>query len=136
MRSQADYTVALYSDNPATRTAMRRAIGRRPSPDVGQVDCVDFSNYRDLVAAVDANTLDVIVLDGEAQPTGGLGIVRQLRDQIAHPPRMIVSVARRQDRWLATWAGVDATLAMPLDPVEVAKVLAEQLRGTVTRAAS
>jgi hypothetical protein len=37
-------------------------------------------------------------------------------------------LARAQDRWLAAWSQADAVVAHPLNPVEVARVVAAQLR--------
>src|SRR3712207_8874086 len=48
--------------------------------------------------------------DGEAQPTGGLALSRQLDEELADRPAVCVLVARQQDRWLAHWSMAEATL--------------------------
>jgi hypothetical protein len=80
------------------------------------------------VAAVDAGGVDLCVLDGEAQPTGGMGISRQLRYEIADCPALVVLIARQVDRWLAHWSLADATLAYPIDPLTATGVVAGLLR--------
>jgi hypothetical protein len=55
-------------------------------------------------------------------------VSRQLKNEIDDCPPIIVTVRRRDDRWLATWSLADATLARPLDPVTAAETVAQLLR--------
>lgn len=123
-----DHTVVVYSHRPEVRERIRSAVGRRPAPDLGRIGYVDVAGYDEIVRLVDAGGVDLLLLDGEAQPTGGMGIARQVKNELADPPLTCVVLARRADRWLATWALADATLAHPLDPVECAEVVADLLR--------
>ena len=66
---------------------------------------------------VDDYEIDLLLLDGEATPGGGLGIARQIKDDRDDAPPTCVVIARAADRWLAAYAEVDATLVHPLDPV-------------------
>ena len=68
------------------------------------------------------------ILDGEAQPTGGMGICRQMKYAIEDCPAVCILLGRRDDRWLATWALADATIDRPLDPVAAAETVAQLLR--------
>jgi DNA-binding response OmpR family regulator len=121
------YTVLLYSDDPQVRDRMRQAIGARPAADLS-VEFVDSSSYVDCLALIDRYEIDLVVLDGEATPTGGIGIARQLRDELEDCPPIAVVIARSADRWLAAYAQVDATLAHPLDPVTTGSTVAALLR--------
>jgi CheY-like chemotaxis protein len=121
------HTVLLYSDDPAVRDSMREAIGTRPSPDT-VVEFVDASTYAECVKLIDDYEIDLLVLDGEAAPAGGLGIARQLHDEVADTPPTVVVIARAADRWLAAYAKVTATLTHPLDPVTTGRTVAELLR--------
>jgi DNA-binding response OmpR family regulator len=120
-------TVLLYSDDPQVRDRMRLAIGPRPAPDVN-VEFVDSSTYDETIRLVDGYDVDLMVLDGEAAPAGGLGIARQVKDEITDCPPTCVVIARAADRWLAAYARVDATLVHPLDPVLTAQTVAALLR--------
>jgi DNA-binding response OmpR family regulator len=122
-----DHTVLLYSDDPQVRDRMRLAIGSRPAVDL-QVSFVDASTYAEVVRLVDDYDIDLLVLDGEASPGGGLGIARQLKDEITDPPPVCVVIARAADRWLAAYARVEATLMHPLDPVLTAQTVATMIR--------
>ncbi len=68
------------------------------------------------------------MLDAEAWPTGGLGLAKQMKDELADCPPVLVLIARRDDRWLATWSQADAVVAHPIDPPELTDALAELLR--------
>ena len=57
---------------------MRLAIGTRPAADM-TVEFVDAATYGECVALVDDGDIDLLVLDGEASPAGGIGIARQLQ---------------------------------------------------------
>jgi hypothetical protein len=121
-------TVLVFSPTPAVRERVRTAVGRRPAPELGRITYVECATGAEVVARIDAGGIDVAVLDGEAQPTGGMGISRQLKNEIDDCPSICVLLARRDDRWLATWSLADATIAAPLDPVTAAEVIAGLLR--------
>lgn len=127
-------TVLVYSHRPEVRDAIMSAIGRRPAPDVGRVKFLEAGGVADVLAACDAGQVDLAVLDGEAQPTGGMGLSRQLKNEITDCPPVIVTVRRADDRWLATWSQADAVLVHPLDPLAAAETVAGTLRGSQTLA--
>lgn len=121
-------TVLVLSHRPEVREAIVNAVGRRPAPDLGRVTFLEASGIAEVLAAVDAGSVDLAILDGEAQPTGGMGISRQLKNEITDCPPIVVTVRRRDDRWLATWSQADAVLVHPLDPIAAAEVVADVLR--------
>jgi len=122
------YTVLLYSDDLAVRDRIRMAIGVRPAADLA-VEFADASTWEECRILLDTYEIDLMVLDGEAAPAGGLGIARQTKDEYATPPPTCVVIARAADRWLAAFAQVDATLVHPLDPVTTGQTVAGLLRG-------
>jgi DNA-binding response OmpR family regulator len=121
------YTVLLYSDDSQVRDRMRLAIGPRPAADLA-VEFVEASDYAACVRLVDDYEIDLMVLDGEATPGGGIGIARQIKDDREDAPPTCVVIARAADRWLAAYAEVDATLLHPLDPVTTGQTVAGLLR--------
>ena len=121
------YTVLLYSDDPAVRDRIRLAIGPRPAADLS-IEYVDASSWEECRRILDEYEVDLMILDGEAAPAGGLGIARQTKDEYAYPPPTCVVIARAADRWLAAFAQVDGTLVYPLDPVTTGQTVAAMLR--------
>ena len=123
---QRTSTVLVFSHRPEVREAIIIAVGRRPAPDVGRVRFLEASGIAEVLAAADAGEIDLAILDGEAQPTGGMGVSRQLKNEIDDCPPIIVTVRRRDDRWLATWSQADAVLVHPLDPLTAAETVARR----------
>ncbi|MDT4985648.1 MAG: hypothetical protein QOF95_3138 [Pseudonocardiales bacterium] len=121
-------TVVVYSNSADLRAQVRTAVGRRPSPDSPRIDWVECAHYDEVVHQLDMGGLDLVILDGEAQPTGGMGLARQFKYEIDDCPPLVVLVARKDDGWLASWSLADAVISRPLDPVDAAAVVAEQLR--------
>src|SRR5919107_1452755 len=107
------YTVLLYSNDAAVRDRIRLAIGSRPAADL-TIEFVDASTWEECRRLLDEYEIDLMILDGEASPSGGLCIARQTKDEYADPPPTCVVIARAADRWLAAYAQVDETLVYPL----------------------
>jgi DNA-binding response OmpR family regulator len=124
----APTTVIVFSHDPAVRDQVRSAVGRRPAADLGRIDWVECATGAEVVARIDAGGVDVAILDGEAQPTGGMGISRQLKYEIDDCPAVCVLLGRRDDRWLATWSLADSVIDRPIDPVAAAEAVAQLLR--------
>ncbi len=127
------FTVVVYSSDPAVRDRVRTAVGRRPAPDLGRIDWVDCATGAEFLTAVDAGGVDLAVLDGEAWPTGGLGLARQVKDELADCPPTVVLVGRRDDAWLAQWSLADAVVAHPVDPAVITSAVTGALRSRAAR---
>jgi len=121
-------TVVVYSNQAQVRAAVRTAVGRRPAPDVPRIDWIECPTSAAVVEEIDRGEIDLVILDGEAQPTGGMGLARQFKYEIDDCPPIVVLVARKDDGWLASWSLADGVITQPLDPVAAAEVVAEQLR--------
>ncbi|RVU26314.1 hypothetical protein EOT10_12190 [Streptomyces antnestii] len=125
---QSTATVLVYSDNARTREQVRLATGRRPAADVPEVEFVECATLPAVLKELDRGGVDVCVLDGEAVPAGGMGVCRQIKDEIFHCPPVLLLIGRPQDAWLATWSRAEAAVTLPVDPVEFADALASVLR--------
>jgi DNA-binding response OmpR family regulator len=126
MRSTA--TVLVYSDDANTREQVRLAAGRRPAADVPQVEFLECATLPAVLDALDRGGVDVCVLDGETVPAGGMGVCRQIKDEVFHCPPVLLLIGRPQDAWLATWSRADAAVTLPVEPVDFANALASLLR--------
>lgn len=118
-------SVLLYSDDIATRDAVRVAVGRRPARDVEVITWLECATAAAVIEAVETGEFDVLVLDGEAAQTGGLGLCRQLKNEIFNCPPVLVLTGRPQDGWLAAWSQADLAVPHPLDPFALAGAVAE-----------
>lgn len=126
----ADATVRLlvYSSSSRTREAVHQALGRRPHPDLPLIDYVDVATAPVVISHLDAGGVDLVVLDGEAAPTGGMGLAKQLRDEIDPCPPILVITGRPDDAWLANWSRADAAISHPIDPLELSAAVTALLR--------
>ena len=68
---------------------------------------------------MDEGGFDLVILDGEATPTGGMGIAKQLKDEIADCPPILVLTGRPDDAWLASWSRAEAAVPHPIDPIRL-----------------
>ena len=120
--------VVVYSHDADTRARIRLAIGRRPAPDVPEAEVIEVATHAALIRLLDAGGADVMVLDGEAQPAGGMGLCRQAKDEIYNCPPVLLIIGRADDGWLATWSLADAVVSHPIDPAALAQALAGLMR--------
>ena len=109
--------ILLYSDDVDAREQVRLAVGRRLGRGEPDVQWVEVATADAAIAETDAGGLDLLVLDGEADKVGGLGLCRQLKDEVYDCPPVLVLTGRPQDAWLASWSNADAVVSRPLDPV-------------------
>ncbi|MFB7861844.1 MULTISPECIES: hypothetical protein [unclassified Streptomyces] len=129
---QSSATVLVYSDDANTRAQVRLAAGRRPAADVPPVEFVECATLPAVLEALDEGGIDVCVLDGEAVPAGGMGVGRQIKDEVFRCPPVLLLIGRPQDAWLATWSRADAAITLPVEPVEFAASLASLLRSRLS----
>jgi DNA-binding response OmpR family regulator len=125
---QATATVLVYSDDANTREQVRLAVGRRPAADLPPVEYVECATLPAVLTQLERGGIDLCVLDGEANPAGGMGVCRQIKDEIFQCPQVLVLIGRPQDAWLATWSRADAAVTHPVDPVALSETLTTLLR--------
>ncbi|MBL1119118.1 hypothetical protein JK364_43160 [Streptomyces sp. 110] len=121
-------TVLVYSDDVSTREQVRLAAGRRPAADVPPVEFLECATLPAVLSALEEGGIDACVLDGESAPAGGMGVCRQIKDEIFQCPPVLLLIGRPQDAWLATWSRAEAAVTHPVDPVALADALAGLLR--------
>lgn len=124
----AHLTVLVYSDNRATRECVIRALGRRPAADLPEFDFLEVATAAMVLQRMDSGGIDVAILDGDATPAGGMGIAKQLRDELASCPPVVVLTGRSADDWLARWSRADAAVEHPVDAARLTAAVVGALR--------
>ena len=125
--------IAIYSDDQSVRQAVKAALGSKLAGGI-EVETIEFATADALRLYVDETgtkgevRVDLFILDGEAVPEGGLGVARQLKDEVFNCPPSIVLIARQSDSWLAAWSRAEASLLHPVDPFALAKTASELLQ--------
>ncbi|WP_130865031.1 DNA-binding transcriptional response regulator [Acidipropionibacterium timonense] len=120
--------VLVYSDDRGVRQQIRLALGQSVAADLPPVEVVDAATQKAVLDAVESGSYDVVIADGEAVPSGGMGLTHQLKDEIADCPPVVLVVARQADAWLATWSRADAVTTHPIDPVKLPGIVADLVR--------
>lgn len=127
--------IIVYSDDSSVRSSIVSALGTRVAKDLPEHEIHEFATGPALRAYVDSRNVagefraDLFILDGEAAQEGGLGIARQLKDEVFNCPPILVITGRKEDKWLAAWSLAEASVVHPIDPFTLAKTAAELLRG-------
>jgi len=128
------YSIVLYSDDATVREAVISALGTRVAPEMAEHVIHQFATGAALRLFVDAkkpgndSPIDLFILDGEAVPEGGIGMARQLKDEVFNCPPVMVITGRKEDAWLAAWSRAEANVLHPVDPFTLAHTVADLLR--------
>lgn len=128
--------VLLYSDDRTTREQVRLALGRKLAADLPELEVFEVATQPVVLQTMDAGGIDLVILDGEATPSGGIGLCHQLKNEIRSCPPVLLLVARVADAWLATWSEADAITPYPVDPVRLPAAAAELLRAQLSAEAT
>jgi len=119
--------VLLYSDDSDTRAQVLLAVGPRLTRGAPAIDWVHTATHAAVLEHADAGGFDLFVLDGEAAKSGGMGLCRQLKDELFECPPVLELTGRPEDAWLASWSLADGVIAQPFDPIELQSIVARLL---------
>lgn len=129
MASEKKLIIALYSDDSSVRSSVISALGRRVSAELSEHKIMEFATGPALRLYLDSKgSADLFILDGEAVPEGGMGMARQLKDEVFNCPPVLVITGRVQDNWLASWSKADDVVIHPIDPFTLASKVAALLQ--------
>jgi len=121
--------ILVYADDRTVRRDVRLALGSR-LPGVDQpIEIIETATEAAALKHLDAGGIDLAIFDGEATPHGGMGLARQIKDEVANCPPVLLMVARPDDAWLATWSGAEAIVSRPVDPIDLPRAAAALLVG-------
>lgn len=123
--------VLVYSDDRSTREQVMRSVGRRPARDVEVVEWKECATPKAATAVAAEGGFDLFILDGEAVPLGGMGLCRQMKFEVYDCPPVVVLTGRPQDAWLAAWSYAERAVPHPLDPLVLARAVADVVRESV-----
>jgi len=120
--------VLVYSDNARTREQVMLALGKRIHPELPELSYLEVATAAVVIQQMDKGGIDLAILDGEATPVGGMGIAKQLKDEIEHCPPILVLTGRPDDAWLANWSRAEAAVPHPIDPIRLGEAVVGLLR--------
>jgi DNA-binding response OmpR family regulator len=129
IRTMQKLVITLYSDDSSVRKTVIAALGKQLDENLPIHEIKEFATADALRLYVDSKKqVDLFILDAEAVPEGGMGVARQLKDEVFNCPPVLLITARPSDNWLATWSKADATVLHPIDPFTIASKCASLLK--------
>ncbi|MCV7156217.1 hypothetical protein [Mycolicibacterium brisbanense] len=109
--------VLIYSSDPELRSRTAQALGPVPDHSGAALRFDHAATQFGVIEQIGTGSVDVAILDAEAAPLGGMGLAKQLKDELLHCPSLVVLIARPVDAWLARWSRADAVVPRVFDPV-------------------
>jgi DNA-binding response OmpR family regulator len=119
--------VLVYSDDITVRRKVIQGIGTRPDSALPPLEFVEVATGPMVIERLAAGGIDVAILDGEATPFGGMGVAKQVKDEVDAPPPIVVLTGRPQDSWLANWSRAEGVVPRPIDPMRLTATVIELL---------
>jgi len=118
--------VLLVSPDPESRELMALAVAgieRRLGTPLEFLEATDGERG---IAVAFRERPDAVVADEIASRAGAFALAKDLRGAPEpYPGAIVILLDRRQDAWLAAWAGADAWYVKPVDPFALADRLLE-----------
>lgn len=123
------FHIVVYSHDLTVRAQIIAALGQQVASDLPTHKIMEIATGPALRQHVDSKKqVDLFILDGEANPEGGMGLSRELKDEVFNCPPVLLIAGRAQDSWLATWSRADDVVLHPIDPFTFASKAANLLR--------
>ncbi|MBF9521155.1 hypothetical protein BKG83_08280 [Mycobacteroides chelonae] len=119
--------VLVYSDDITVRRKVIQGIGTRPDSALPPLEFVEVATGPMVIERLAAGGIDLAILDGEATPFGGMGVAKQVKDEVDAPPPIVVLTGRPQDSWLASWSRAEGVVPRPIDPMRLTATVIDLL---------
>ncbi|WP_078353901.1 hypothetical protein [Mycobacteroides chelonae] len=119
--------VLVYSDDITLRRKVIQGIGTRPDSALPPLEFVEVATGPMVIERLGAGGIDLAILDGEATPFGGMGVAKQVKDEVDAPPPIVVLTGRPQDSWLASWSRAEGVVPRPIDPMRLTATVIDLL---------
>ncbi|GAB5902025.1 MULTISPECIES: hypothetical protein [Mycobacteroides] len=119
--------VLVYSDDITVRRKVIQGIGTRPDSALPPLEFVEVATGPMVIERLGAGGIDLAILDGEATPFGGMGVAKQVKDEVDAPPPIVVLTGRPQDSWLASWSRAEGVVPRPIDPMRLTATVIDLL---------
>ena len=128
----APLRVLVYSDDVNTRQQVILALGRRPHPDLPEVEYVEVAT-EPVVHPEHGRRAASTSRSSTARPSppAAWASPSSSRTRSTSARRCVVLTGRPQDAWLATWSRAEAAVPHPLDPIQLAETVVTLLRSRV-----
>jgi CheY-like chemotaxis protein len=118
--------VLLVSPDPESRELMALAVAGIERRLGAPLEFLEATDGERGTAVAFRERPDAVVADEIASRAGAFALAKDLRGAPEpYPGAIVILLDRRQDAWLADWAGADAWYVKPVDPFALADRLLE-----------
>jgi len=118
--------VLLVSPDPESRELMALAVAGIERRLGAPLEFLEATDGERGIAVAFRERPDAVVADEIASRAGAFALAKDLRGAPEpYPGAIVILLDRRQDAWLAAWAGADAWYVKPVDPFALADRLLE-----------
>lgn len=131
--TKATAKVMIYSDDRATRDEVRMTVGRRPGKGAPTIEWFEAATEFGIQDLLEKETFDLLIFDGEASKVGGMGLAKQLKDEVEACPPVLLLIARPQDEWLGRWSQAEEMTTFPINPRDIQQKVTKLLMGANAR---
>ncbi len=111
--------ILVYSDDRSTRAEVISSIGRRPGKGAPTIEWFEAATEFGVLDLLASHDFSLMIFDGEAAKVGGMGLAKQMKEEVAGCPPILLLIARPQDEWLGRWSKAEAMVTFPVDPREL-----------------
>lgn len=134
--SEAPVKVLLFSDDRTVREQVRLTLGRKVASDLPEIEVFEVATQGALLRTLDAGMdYGLIIMDGNAQPSGGFGLAHQVKEEYADCSPVMLLISREADAWLASWSRAEAVAPFPVDPITMPQQAANLIRARLAQVA-
>jgi len=120
--------ILVYSDDRQVREEIILGLGLKPVTGLAKASYLQVATEPIVQQQLRTGNFDLVILDAEAAPVGGMGIAKAAKDEIFNCPPILLIIQRSQDAWLATWSRADGVVPRPIDPVVIRQTASALLR--------
>jgi hypothetical protein len=114
--------ILVYSSNSTFRGQVLASLGSNLGAEFPEHEIKEFATGPALRLYFDeGKSAELVIVDAESTPEGGLGLARQLKDEVYNCPPVLAAIARPTDSWLGTWSRAEELILLPIDPFTLAE---------------
>lgn len=129
-QAQKTAKIMVYSDDRSTRAEVRTAVGRRPGKGAPTIEWHEAATEFGVMDLLEQESFDLLIFDGEAAKVGGMGLAKQVKDEVEGCPPVLLLIARPQDEWLGRWSLAEEMTTFPINPRDIQQKVTKILLGT------
>lgn len=125
---EASVNVLVYSGDRTRRAEIMAGVGRRPAKGAPTITWFEAATEFGVYDLLQKEDFSLMIFDGETGKVGGMGLAKQIKDEVEGAPPVLLLIARQQDEWLGRWSQAEGLVSYPIEPRVIQSKVAELLQ--------